>query len=111
MPSYTSDFLNAQGSKNWQNIAQDYSAFSGDKLIVDTSSGLITVTLPQTPAIGDTVEFSDGSDFSLAGKQLIVTTGNFFTIQAFAEDLVVDSKNASFALTFNGINDWRLTET
>ena len=108
--SFVSDYLNAGEVRGWKIISTNYIAFDGDKLLIDTSTGSLIVTLPPTPAFGFTVEFSDGGNFAAVGKPLVVTTGNSFTIQGTLEDLIVDTKNASFALTFDGTDDWRLTE-
>lgn len=111
MNSFVGDFLNALSTKNWATISVNYQASAGDKLLVDTGSGPVVITLPQTPLVGDTVEFSDARDFSAMGKSLVVARGAaLYQIHGQSEDLLVDSRNSSFALTFTGV-EWRLTES
>ena len=42
-------------------VTTDYTAAANEVLVVDTTSGSITVTLPDDPAIGDRVQFIDAA--------------------------------------------------
>jgi hypothetical protein len=107
--SFVGDFLNAQSTKNWATVSVDYVSAAGDRLLVDTGLGELTIALPASPRVGDTVEFSDARDFSVLGNSLVVTSAPF-QIHGESESLIVDTRNASFALTFTGV-EWRLTES
>ena len=43
----------------WKNISADYTAISGDKLLVDTSTQAIIITLPASPSVGEQIEIVD----------------------------------------------------
>ena len=82
-----------------------YTAVSGDILLVDTSAGSFTITLPASPATGKTVYFQDSKGTFLAYPLTIARNGN--TIMGLAEDLTANSNNVGFGLVYNG-SDWRI---
>ena len=49
------------GSVNWQTTIKtgDFTAISGEGYFVNTTSGIITLTLPASPSVGDIVAFKD----------------------------------------------------
>jgi len=49
------------GSVNWQTTIKtgDFTAVSGEGYFVNTTSGIITLTLPASPSVGDIVAFKD----------------------------------------------------
>jgi fibronectin-binding autotransporter adhesin len=68
-PSWTT-VSGGGGALSWQSVqTSDFSAVSGDGYPVNTTSGVITATLPASPTIGTTIAFID-----YAGK---FTTNNF----------------------------------
>jgi len=82
-----------------------YTAVAGDILLVDTSAGSFTITLPASPATGNTVYFQDakGTWFTYP-----LTIGrNSQTIMGVAENFTASSNNAGFGLVYNG-SDWRV---
>jgi hypothetical protein len=82
-----------------------YTAVAGDILLVDTSAGSFTITLPASPATGNTVYFQDAKGSFLAFP---LTVGrNSQTIMGLAEDLTANSNNVGFGLVYNG-SDWRI---
>lgn len=82
-----------------------YTAVAGDTLLVDTSAGVFTITLPASPAIGNIVYFQDAKGTFLAYPLTIARNGN--TIMGLAEDLSASSNNVGFGLVYNG-SDWRI---
>lgn len=81
-----------------------YTASAFDRILADTSGGAFAVTLPASPAPGDQVEIADGASFAVNA----LTIGrNGATIMNLAEDMVVSTGGARFALIYNG-STWRL---
>jgi len=82
-----------------------YTASAGDILLVDTSGGSFTITLPASPATGNTVYFQDAKGTWFTSPLTIGRNGN--TIMGAAEDFTASSNNAGFGLVYNG-SDWRV---
>lgn len=99
-----------QGGKAW--VAVDdtdspYASASNVRLLVDTTAGAVTVTLPAAPTVGDYVEFIDA-----AGKfdtNNLTVGHNSLNIMGLAEDMTVSTLNASFRLVYaNATSGWRI---
>jgi hypothetical protein len=56
--AYVDDLIGVLGS-SWIVINTDYEANSGDRLLVSTNSGALSIVLPQTPTVGDQIRFVD----------------------------------------------------
>jgi len=82
-----------------------YTAVEGDTLLVDTSAGSFTITLPASPSTGKTVYFQDSKGTWFTYPLTIGRNGN--TIMGVAEDFTASSNNAGFGLVYNG-SDWRI---
>ena len=84
-----------------------YDATANTRLLVDTTSGQVSVNLPASPAVGDFVEFVDA-----AGKfdvNYLCVKRNNNNIMGLAEDMDVTTINASFRLVYaNATNGWRI---
>jgi len=80
------------GSTSVQVISTNTAAVN-NCLYVMTAS--LTLTLPATPAVGDTIRISN-----LSGTTTCVVGRNGSNIQALAEDLTIDSLNAAITLTY-----------
>ena len=86
-------------------ITSNVTAISWDYILVDTSGGQVTVTLPSNPANFDKVYFVDLKGTFDSNKLTVARNGK--TIMGLAEDMDVTSKNAAFGLIYyNG--DWRV---
>ena len=95
------------GSNPYIEKSTAYSAVVGDQIIVNTSSGGVTITLPTSPAIGNTIKFIDGAGTFDINNLTINRNGN--AIMGDAENLVVSTRNAAFTLVFyNNTYGWRL---
>ena len=64
------------------------------------TAGSITITLPATPTVEDTVQIIDVT--GVAGTNNITVGRNGEEIQNAASDLVIDINNASPILTYTG---------
>ena len=100
--------LQTQGGV-WITKTSAYTALSGDKIFVDTSSAPVTITLPASPSTGDEVRFVDlASTFDTNN----LTVGrNSLKINGATADLTVATEDAAFALVYSGATyGWKLTE-
>ena len=82
-----------------------YTANSTDRLSVDTSGGIVTVTLPATPSSGDIVEFFD-KEVSWATNNLTVAR-NGSTIEGSGTDLIADVSGSNFYCQYDG-STWQV---
>jgi hypothetical protein len=77
---------------------------AGQLLLVDTSGGAITLTLPAAPGNGDSIYFQDGKGTWDSNPLTINRNGK--TIQGLAENLIAANENGGFGLVYNG-TEWR----
>ena len=90
-------------------IAGVYTAFPGDKIFVNTSSGAVTITLPGSPAVGDEVRFVDLASSFDTHNLTVARNGN--KINNATSDLTVATEDAAFALVYSGATyGWKITE-
>lgn len=96
--------------RRWQIVQANYTAQAGDDLFVNVGGGAIVITLPATPALSDqpiTVCHAGGN--IVANNITIARNGKL--IMGLAEDMVVNTTNASFELSFcNDALGWRLVK-
>ena len=93
----------------WQAKSGTYTAVAGDRLIVDTSGGAFTITLPASPSLGDEVRFLDATA-SFDTNNLTIGR-NSQKINGNAADLTVATESAGFSLVYyNATYGWRYTE-
>jgi hypothetical protein len=78
---------------------------SGDNLLVDTSAGAFTITLPITPAANATVYFQDAKGTFSTNNLTVARNGE--TIMGLSENLTVSTDDYGFGLIYNG-SDWRI---
>ena len=72
---------------------------ANEGVIADTSGGAFTVTLPATPAVGDTVVITDGDDW---GTTNLTVARNGSTIEGEAEDMTMDLGGVAVQFTHDG---------
>ena len=100
--------LQTQGT-DWLTKTGTYTAFAGDKIFVNTSSGAFTITLPASPSVGDEVRFVDLAN-SFNSNNLTVGR-NSEKIDGATSDLTVATQGAAFALVYSGSTyGWKLLE-
>lgn len=84
-----------------------YEAVVGDQIFVNTSAAPVTITLPASPAMGNTVKFIDAAGTFDFNNLTINRNGS--AIMGDADNLIVNTKNAAFTLVFyNNTFGWRL---
>jgi hypothetical protein len=89
------------------NAASPHASASNVRLLLDTTAGAVTVTLPAAPTVGDYVEFIDA-----AGKfdtNNLTVDRNSLKIMGLDEDMTVTKINASFKLVYaSATSGWRI---
>ena len=113
--SYTlwSDGTNVYKSselRKWRAISSAETVQAGAQILVNTNGGAVTITLPASPATGDTVNFVDqGYDFN---TNALTVGRNSSNIANSAADLVVNTQGAAFGLVYSGdaTTGWTYTE-
>ncbi len=84
-------------------VTTDYTTAAGEVLLVDTTSGSITVTLPDDPAIGDRVQFVDAAGNFGANNVLVsVSDTNTYKIANLNETLLLNVPNQPLELMWSG---------
>ena len=90
-----------------------FTTTSGDRVFVDTSgaSSNVTINLPATPSVGDSVRFVDvAGTFGTTNKNLIVGR-NSEKIMNSATDMTVSDNYSAFELVYSGSTyGWVFTE-
>ena len=76
----------------------NYTLVAGDKIIVNTSSSALTMTLPSSPTLGDEVSIIDGSGNAATNNITISRNGS--NIEGTADDLTLDVDAAAFSLVY-----------
>ena len=77
---------------------------ANEGVIADTSGGAFTVTLPASPAVGDTVVIADGADWATTN----LTVGrNGSTIEGDAANMTMDIGGVAVQFTYDGTT-WQI---
>ena len=94
------DIVKDQETRYWRVVSAAETIQAGAQLLVDTSSGAVTITLPASPAAGDEVTFLD-SENTFDSNNLTVAR-NSSNINGAASNLVVANERAAFTLVYSG---------
>jgi hypothetical protein len=92
------DTLEAAGTSNWTIQTTAYTAADGDKLLVDTTSAAVTITLPATPSAGDEVIIRDAKGTSETNAITVARNGS--NIGGLAEDMTIQINNIQAHLVY-----------
>jgi len=101
-------FAAVSGGTSWQTVKTgDFTAVAGEGYFINTTSGVITMTLPASPTIGDEVSFVDYAGTFDTNN---LTIGrNSENIQGSAADLTVSVERAANTLVYtDGTQGWLL---
>jgi hypothetical protein len=110
----SADYLNIASyhmlqSSVWNTTSTNINASAGDKLFVDVSSGIVTVTLPNAPSMGDEVRIIDGEGNAATNNITVARNGS--KIQAGDSDFIIDFDRAGLGFVYyNANNGWVLIE-
>tara|TARA_R100001591_G_scaffold5681_1_gene12066 strand:+ start:886 stop:1587 length:702 start_codon:yes stop_codon:yes gene_type:complete len=94
------DIVKDQETKFWRTVSAAETVQPGAQLLVNTSSGAVTITLPASPAAGDEVTFLDAR-YTFDTNNLTVGRNSSNIVNA-AADLTVATEGAGFTLVFSG---------
>jgi hypothetical protein len=96
--------------KVWRAVTAAETVQAGAQILANTNGGAFAITLPASPATGDTVSFVDqGYDFN---SNALTVGRNGSNIANSAADLVVNTQGAAFGLVYSGdaTTGWTYTE-
>lgn len=101
-------FTWAEATMTWSVITGNTTAVANRGYFADTNTAAMTITLPASPSIGDTVRVADLGNASVNN----ITIGrNSSNIMGSADDLTVATDNSAFGLVYsNATYGWRLLE-
>jgi len=84
---------------NWQSVqTTGFTAVAGNGYFVNTTSGAITVTLPASASIGDTIAIKDYAGTFASNNLTIGRNGH--NIQGVANDSLISTNRASLVLVY-----------
>ena len=90
---------------SWQEISTSSLLNARSRVIVDTSSSAIVLTLPNSPILGDEVRIIDG--VGNASNNAITLFGNGANIEADSSNVVIDIDRSAFTLVYyNAYQGW-----
>lgn len=93
---------------DWTVKSSAYTAVNKDALLLDSAGGAFTITLPASAVEDDYIDFADATGHLKDNN--VTLDRNGLNIMGQAEDLVVDTKNIGFRLTYyNAAQGWRVT--
>lgn len=93
----------------WSIVTANTSATINKGYFVDTTNGEVTLTLPASASLGDTIRVNDVA--GTFGSHQCVVNGNGNKIQNQTSDLLLDYNQASIGLVFsNSTYGWKLME-
>jgi hypothetical protein len=99
------EWVDVAGGISYLVKTADYTAASGEFILVDTTSGIVTITLPASPAAGDTVTVTDSNSNATQNAVIVARNGN--NIMGLSEDLYISQSGSTASLVYNG-TEWRL---
>ena len=104
-----SQWMTLGAGNPWSTESASFNVAANDRVLIDTSSAAVTVTLPGTPLLGDTIRFQDLNGTFATNNLTVARNGK--DIMNLAEDMTVDTNHAGFGVVFTGdTNGWKIIE-
>ena len=91
----------------WNTVTSNVHALNGDHLLLDSSNGTFTITLPESPNPGERIEFLEVGD--MAEINPIMLNGNGLLIMGHSSQQL-ETNGLSFSLLYTNSYGWRLIE-
>jgi len=102
------DLASAAGGVVWNSVIMDTTAVANNGYFVNTSGGLVTITLPLSASMGDKVIISDIS--ATFATYNCVIGRNSHKIMGLSEDFTCDINNLCIEMIYsNATNGWKIT--
>ena len=99
----------AAGGVVWNSVIMDTTAAVSNGYFVNTSGGVVTITLPATATLGDKVIISDISASFATYNCIIARNGH--KIMGLSEDFNCDINNLCIELIYSNVtNGWKITD-
>ena len=97
------------GGMNWNNVITGATdGVNGNGYLIDSSAGIVTLTLPITPTAGQTVGFTDYTGSASTNNITIARNGS--NIYGLAQDITIDTNYTGGHLTYTGATEgWVVT--
>jgi len=93
----------------WFSVSTHTTVVAGGNYMVDTSGGAVTITLPSTPSLGDTIKLVDATG-SFSTNNLTLSAGSE-KIKGISGDQTFLTDNMSFTLVYyNNTRGWVFAE-
>lgn len=93
----------------WEEVSSDASLNGRSRIIVDTTSSAVTLTLPLNPSLGDEVRVIDGAGNS--SNNAITLYGNGANIEAETSNVLIDVDRSAFTMIYyNTYHGWLFGE-
>lgn len=94
----------------WQAKSANFTAQSGGQYTVNTTAGVVSVTLPSSPPDGDRIVLLDPTGSWSTNKLTVVRGSVSHKIMGLAEDMTCSTANDGFSLIyFAATTDWRFS--
>lgn len=95
------------GLENWTTVSGNVTATNGDRLLVNTSSAAITITMPSLPSIGEEIHIVDAAINFTDNNCTLGRNGS--KIEGYSDDYVLDVDRADVKLVYASTSaGWRL---
>ena len=94
----------SSGEASFTIQSSNFNALTGNRYGVNTTSAVVTATLPATPATGIAIFFADAGGAYATNNLIINPNGS--TIMGASGNMTVSTNNQSFGLFYNGTT-WR----
>lgn len=91
--------IGAYEGNPWESKTSAYTAVAGDRLLVDTTGGTVTITLPATAKVGDNIWLADKKN--TWGINNVTVGRNGHNIQGSAADLTLSSSGIICVLVYS----------
>jgi hypothetical protein len=89
------------GSVTSLTLTSNTTISAGVRVFANATSGAFTITLPASPADGDTVQIIDVAGICQTNNITIARNGS--KIQNLSEDLVMNLNNAAITMIYSGV--------
>ena len=100
-------FTGSVGLLDWTTISANHTAANRERLMLNSSAGPFSLTLPAAPASGTYIQLTDGANLATHNVTII---RNGSTIENIDQDLALDTPNATFEFIYDG-STWQVTST